>query len=80
MADNFAYRFVVAEDVGGQLCLELVPAGTDDLRVLRRGTIGLDLRLGVTRSQAEDMARLLNESVTGITYVEDWQVGSETRP
>jgi hypothetical protein len=64
-----AYRFVVRE-ADGRICVALEPVSAD-IALLENGALGLDLRPGTTRDDAERFARDLNRFVSGVTYRED---------
>ncbi len=63
------YRFVVKESTGSNLVIAAEPAGDT---IERLGLLSFDLEPGISKKQADEIARKLNYWVTSISLTSSW--------
>jgi hypothetical protein len=68
MTDRARHSFTVKEFGDGTPWIMLELLDGQELPVLRRGFLGLDLKEGTTYDQAKALAATLNESVISTSY------------
>jgi hypothetical protein len=67
MNERAECRFTVGENEDGKLYI-ICEFVHDSLQILGRGSLGFDLRKGITLRQAEDIAKALNDNITHAVY------------
>jgi hypothetical protein len=72
MTDRARHIVVVKEYGDGVPWLMLELLEGEELPVLRRGFLGLDLRQGTTYEEAQALANSLNELLAYTTYTHSW--------